>query len=104
MKNTLFAAIVLAMAAPFGASAVAAGPIQKACMASDRRAATPALCGCIQQAADLTLRPADQRKAARFFKDPDAAQQVRMSKSDADNEFWARYRNFGTTAEAYCAG
>ena len=35
--------------------------------------------------------------------DADEAQQVRMSKSDADNAFWARYKNFAATAEAYCA-
>lgn len=80
-----------------------AGPIEAACMSSDRRAANRALCGCIQQAADMTLRGADQRKAARFFRDPDRAQQVRMSKSDSDNEFWARYRSFGAAAETLCA-
>lgn len=81
---------------------VSAGPIEAACMSSDRRAANRALCGCIQQAADMTLRGTDQRKAARFFREPDRAQQVRMSKSDADNAFWARYRAFGAAAEALC--
>ncbi|MFN4158097.1 MAG: hypothetical protein ACK4GO_06815 [Gemmobacter sp.] len=95
---------VLALSLPLLASVAEAGPIQRACLASDRKAATQTMCGCIQQAADLTLRPADQRRAAKFFKNPDEAQQVRMSKSDNDNEFWARYRNFGATAEAYCAG
>ena len=50
-----------------------------------------------------TLSRADQRRAAKFFADADEAQQVRMSKSDSDNAFWARYKNFATTAEAYCA-
>ena len=30
------------------------------------------------------------------------AQAVRVSKSDADNAFWERYKNFAGTAEAYC--
>ena len=45
----------------------------------------------------------DQRRAAKFFGDAERAQEVRMSKSDSDNAFWARYKNFATTAEAYCA-
>lgn len=98
----LCAAVTLA--AVVAPAPVAAGPIESACMASERRAANRALCGCIQQAADMTLRGGDQRKAARFFTDPDRAQRVRMSKSDSDNEFWARYRAFGDAAQALCAG
>ena len=51
----------------------------------------------------MTLSRSDQRRAAKFFTDAERAQEVRMSKSDADNAFWARYKNFATTAEAYCA-
>lgn len=80
-----------------------AGPIDSACMRSDRVAGSRQLCGCIQQVADQTLSRADQRRAARFFTDADAAQQVRMSDSGADNAFWDRYRNFTAAAEAYCA-
>ena len=80
-----------------------AGPIDSACMRSDRGARSMQLCGCIQQVADQTLSRADQRRAARFFQDADAAQKVRMSKSDADNAFWGRYKNFAAAAEAYCA-
>jgi hypothetical protein len=71
--------------------------------ASPRSKGDRALCDCIQQAADRTLSRAEQRRAARFFKDPDEAQQVRASKTDRDNEFWDRYRAFGEMAEAYCA-
>ncbi|MBL4918208.1 hypothetical protein [Szabonella alba] len=84
--------------------AALAGPIQSACLKSDRQAASRSLCTCIQQAADMTLTGSDQRRAAKFFRDPDEAQDVRMSKSDNDNAFWARYRSFGDMAEAYCAG
>ena len=82
---------------------VVAGPIERACMTSDRKSANRAVCGCVQQVADMTLRGSDQRKAAAFFKDPDRAQKVRMSKSDADNDFWRRYKTFGEQAEVYCA-
>ena len=46
---------------------------------------------------------ADQRRAAGFFRDAERAQEVRMSKRDADNAFWARYKTFATTAQAYCS-
>lgn len=96
-KFLLTAGFVLA------ASAAHAGPIENACLASPRANGDRALCNCIQQAADRTLHRSEQRRAAKFFKDPDQAQQVRMSKSDGDNEFWARYRAFGDMAEAFCA-
>ena len=79
-----------------------AGPVDSACMRSDRSASSRQLCGCIQQVADMTLSRADQRRAAKFFSDADEAQQVRMSKSNADNAFWARYKAFAGAAEAYC--
>ena len=31
------------------------------------------------------------------------AQDVRMSKRAADNQFWDRYKTFAATAERYCA-
>ncbi|HEY0213317.1 MAG TPA: hypothetical protein VGC40_06990 [Paenirhodobacter sp.] len=83
------------------ASAAQAGPVGNACM--NARNATNAVCGCIDQVADQSLSRSDQRRAAGFFKDPDKAQQVRMSERQSDNDFWLRYKNFATTAEAYCA-
>ena len=100
MKKLLIAAAVMAATTPFAY----AGPIESACLRSDRQGASRAVCGCIQQVADMTLRGSDQRKAAKFFKDPHRAQEVRQSKSKSDNEFWTRYKNFGDTAEVYCAG
>ncbi len=84
--------------------AAAAGPIERACNRSDRSAANPRLCACIQEAADLTLSRSDQNRAARFFRDPHEAQEVRQSDRRRDEEFWERYRAFGDTAEAFCAG
>lgn len=98
--------IVLAASAAFllsvSATVSLAGPIERACNGSDRKAASRQVCACIQQVADMTLRNGDQRRAASFFRNPDKAQQVKMSKRDADDSFWDRYQAFGEQAEAYC--
>lgn len=99
MNRSLIAAAALVLTAPFAV----AGPIDSACVRSDRGAGNGRLCGCIQQVANMTLSTGDQRRAAAFFRDPQQAQNVRMSKRDADNAFWGRYKNFAATAEAYCA-
>jgi hypothetical protein len=102
--RVILAATIVALSLPFGSAVALAGPIEKACMNSDRRGVNRAVCSCIQEAADLTLRGGDQRRAAKFFSDPDAAQEVRMSDRDSDNAFWDRYKSFGDTARALCAG
>lgn len=83
---------------------VVAGPIENACLRSDRQAANRSVCGCIQSIADRTLPGRDQRRAAKFFRDPDEAHRVWMSKRSGDDAFWDRYKAFGAQAEAYCAG
>lgn len=85
-------------------SAAFAGPIERACLKSDRKAANRSVCACIQQAADMTLSGGDQRRAVSFFKDPDKAHKVWMSKTSGDDAFWERYKAFGAQAEALCAG
>ena len=100
----LTAAVTASLLLPLAATAAAAGPIEKACLNSDRRGASRAMCNCIQEAADMTLRGADQRRAAKFFSDPEEAQQVRMSDRESDNAFWDRYKAFGDSARALCAG
>ena len=104
MNRTTLCAALAVLALPFMASVASAGPIERACLSSGRDAANRSVCSCIQQVADMTLRGADQRKAAVFFRNPDKAQDTFMSKRDADDAFWERYKNFGDTAEAYCAG
>lgn len=99
LRAAFSAAFFVAMA-----GAAAAGPIESACNRSDRDAANRALCDCIQQVADFTLRSTDQRRVAGFFKDPEKAQDVKMSKRGADDAFWDRYKAFSEQAEAYCAG
>lgn len=83
-------------------SAAVAGPLDSACMRAGRTA-DRALCGCIQQVADMTLTSADQRRAAAFFKDPEKAQEVRMSDRASDEDFWNRYKTFAQNAESLCA-
>ncbi|MFN3721717.1 MAG: hypothetical protein ACK4VZ_01620 [Paracoccaceae bacterium] len=102
MLKPVVLAACAAMFLTLSGGVASAGPIERACLQSDRKAATRPVCACVQQVADMTLRGPDQRKAAAFFKDPDRAQKVRMSKSDNDNDFWRRYKAFGEQAEAYC--
>ncbi len=99
MIRPIFASlIVIVLTAP-----VKGGVVERACMAAGRAAASPNLCGCIQQVADLTLRNAEQRKAAGFFRDPHKAQQTRQSSRQSDQSFWERYKAFGAAAETYCS-
>ncbi len=100
MTKYLLAGVLMAVTAPLSASA---GTVENACMRSDRPGANRTLCNCIQQVADMTLGGGDQQRAASLFQNPDAAQKVRVSKRDADNAFWARYKNFGDMAGVYCA-
>ncbi len=95
----LAAAVFVCMGTP-----VLAGPIDSACLRSDRGAGQRALCGCIQQVADMTLGRSDQRRAAKFFKDPDLAHATWISQKPSDDAFWDRYKEFGSLAEAYCGG
>jgi len=103
MTGTIRQRALLAAAFSLIAGAAVAGPIESACMRSDRSSANRALCGCIQQVADMTLRGSDQRRAAKLMKDPDLAHEVWVSKRGSDDAFWERYKAFGQQAEAYCA-
>ena len=90
LNRFVIAAAAIVMTTPLAM----AGPIDSACVRSDRARGNAPLCGCIQQVANQTLSRSDQRQAAQFFREPHRAQEVRTSKRDADNAFWARYRNF----------
>lgn len=76
------------------------GEIGKACIAADRRAANPALCSCVQRAADATLTQREQVRAATFFDNPQLAQDTR--KASPSGRFWTRYKNFSSTAKRMC--
>lgn len=98
LNRLMIAAAAVVMTAPLAL----AGPIDSACVRSDRARGNAALCGCIQQVANQTLSRADQRRAAQFFRDPHLAQEVRTSKRNGDSEFWRRYRHFASQAETLC--
>ena len=104
MKQIILAATLAVMALPLVPVSASAGPIEGACLRLDRAQATRAMCRCIDSVASQTLTRAEQRRAAAFFRDPQLAQDVRMSRSARDNEFWTRYRAFGAAAERSCAG
>lgn len=83
-------------------SAVTAGPISNACLQADRRAASRSLCNCIQSVANRALSRTDQRTAAKFFKDPEKAQDMRRSDRQSHEKFWDRYAAFSQNASAQC--
>ena len=93
---------ILGLLIAFTGVSAAAEQIRLACLQSDKSGGNRALCGCIQDAADLTLTAKDQRLAATFFEDPNRAQRVRQSNSRSNTAFWERYRSFGETAESFC--
>lgn len=117
MKQLILIALVLSVAAcgrsdrfkgTTGAAPVsrgapmAFGPISKACMASERKARSRTLCGCIQYAANQTLSGSQQRRAVAFYSDPHRAQEIRQSDRANDEQFWKAYRAYGDRAEALC--
>ena len=80
----------------------ASGPISQACMAADRKAASPALCGCVQGVANQTLSGRDQSRAVAFFSDPQLAQDTRQSDNPNSEAFWKRYKGFTEMASQVC--
>lgn len=99
MKRFVLSVGLVALLSPMTANA---NTIEKACLSSNRDSANRALCGCIQDVADLTLSNGEQRRAAEFFKNPDKAQDTRQSNRRNDEAFWQRYAQFGTAAQQLC--
>ncbi len=113
MRTAATCALILALAGCGGRGTApdtdritkfSSGPINTACLRSDRDARNRQLCGCIQTAANMSLTPREQRRAATLFRDPPAAQDLRMSESPRDSEFWDRYRAFAGLSERACKG
>ena len=106
MKFLTTSVLVLALAAPLSVmtapSAEAGTTIERACMKSNRRAASKPLCGCIQRVADQMLTRKEQKMAAKFFADPHRAQEIRQSDRASHEEFWLRYKAFGRSAGNIC--
>lgn len=71
-------------------------------MSSGRNGANRNTCGCIQLAADQTLSGSDQKRGASFFGNPELAHSVRLSDTERDDAFWARWRRFGDAADQLC--
>lgn len=99
---SMICAVALAMATALAPVPAEAKRLERACLNSDRAAASRALCDCIQRVADQMLTRSDQRLAARFFKDPQRAQDVRQSDRADHEAFWKRYRDFGDSASKIC--
>ncbi|MFZ5964975.1 hypothetical protein ACOXXX_18675 [Thalassococcus sp. BH17M4-6] len=78
------------------------GPIARACLASDRKARSRELCGCIQTVANQDLSGQDQRMAVKFYKDPHRAQEIRQSDRSTHEAFWKRYTGYAARAEQLC--
>lgn len=101
MIRPTLAAAIAALSFSLTTETAAAGPIHNACLRTDK--GNRQVCSCIQQVADMTLARGDQRRAAKFFRNPDKAQDVFLSQRASDDAFWERYRRFGATAEAHCS-
>lgn len=94
---------VVTRAAP-NTQMTASGPISRACLTSDRKARSRALCGCIQAAANQTLSASQQKRAVSFYGNLHHAQEVRQSDRTTDEAFWDAYRAYGDRAERMCRG
>ena len=81
----------------------ATGPLQRACVAQGRKAASAQRCGCIQAVADRELSSAEKRRGVKAFKDPHKVQEWRQSDRTSDNEFWATWKAFGNSASRICS-
>lgn len=104
MKNVLSALLcagTITWAVPEPVFA-ASGVIERACRTSGRSRATPQLCGCIQSVANGSLSRSERKKAAKLFKDPNMAQEIRQSNRSSDETFWKNYRAFGERARKSC--
>ena len=98
MNSKILAVVFIVIATP-GASA---DQIERACLGSARNGVSRALCGCIQDVADLMLTERDQKLASSFYRDPQKAQDIRQSDRRAHERFWEQYKEFGKAAKKFC--
>ncbi|WP_170362998.1 hypothetical protein [Ruegeria arenilitoris] len=103
MKQFLIIALCATSLTTLAPATTEAAQIKRACLASDRSAATRDRCKCIQRVADQALTNKDQKTVAKWFTDPHQAQELKMSKSARDDALWERYQNFGRMAQAICS-
>ena len=81
----------------------ATGPMYSACMASERKKRSRALCGCVQGMARGRLSAADQRLAATFWDDPHSVQEIRQSDNPRNEVFWKKYKAYGQDVKQVCS-
>jgi len=98
---TALSAAVLLTASPAPVLA-GLGVIDRACRNSNRSAASPQLCSCIQKVANTSLNRSERRRVAKWFSDPHKAQEVRQSDRRSDEALWLRYKAFGERAKETC--
>jgi hypothetical protein len=96
-------ACLISVAACGGGGGGVSGTVGAACVESDRDAANPQLCACIQSVADATLSSSDQRRVATFFEDPEKAQEIRASDTAFADAFWDRYLDFIDASRSACS-
>lgn len=111
MKQVIFLAVIVALAGCAGPKRYgkptprvmfATGPIYSACMSSDRKARSRALCGCIQAVANTDLTAGDQRVVATFWDDPQKVQDIRQSDRPNNERLWRSYKAYGGRVERLC--
>lgn len=104
MKRFLAAILCAGTLAGVQPQELQAGPgvIDRACRQSNRTAANPGLCRCIQKVANRELSMGERRKVAKWFSDPHRAQEVRQSDKRSDEVLWQRYKVFGERAQQTC--
>lgn len=78
------------------------GEIARACVDSDRNAATTQRCSCVQNVAVRELSRSDQSRLVSFFEDPELANDIKINDSRSADAFWDRYRAFTDKARAQC--
>ena len=100
MKLVKLSIVCVALAA--SVTPAVSGKIERACIKSERPASR-STCSCIQNVADVKLSSGDQAMAAKFFADPQRAQDTRQSDNRSAEAFWKRYKEFGHLAAKHCS-
>ena len=102
MRKLILTLILAMFVAPMAAPEAQAGVISRACMKSPRNAKSAQLCRCIQRVANQTLSGSERRLAAKFYRKPQLAQDVRQSDRRSHEIFWKKYKAFGVAAKDRC--
>ncbi|WP_127114945.1 hypothetical protein [Shimia sediminis] len=102
MKTLVYALLAASLLISVDPAPAQAGPMSSACLKSDRKAKSRKLCRCMQSVANKELSRRDQKLAASFFSDPQKAQDIRQSDRASHEQFWKRYKTFGSKFAASC--